>query len=298
MHFIDFKKQIDDNELFNFYILAGEERGMINLYLSKLDYIVVDSFQSIVSRLSSGLFNTESKIYVIRQDKEIIKEDFNKVKNLVKDNTVILVYDKIDKRKKFFKDAKLYTVIFDKLEAGDLIALVQKELDVDDDLALYIIKKCGRDVQKIMSECEKLSYVESDLTYELLDKVISANLEYQIFDLMNSLLRKSAGEVFTYYDLLKDEDDLKIINLLYGSIKKAFLVKSYESLSNTEITQKTGLSKGQVYMIKKHNINGLSLVEMLHSLKELFEMDYRTKYGQISPDLCLQNLFINILKNN
>ena len=297
MHFIDFKKQIDDGELFNFYILTGEEQGLINLYLNKLDYIKADSFQSIVSKLSSGLFKTDSKIYVIRRDKEILKKDFKKVKSIIKNDTVILVYREIDGRKKFFKDAKLYTVKFDKLESADLVGLVKKEIDLSDELALYIIRKCGRDVQRIINECDKLKYIDSEITLTVIDDVVSNNLEYQVFDLMNALLNKEAYDVFIYYKLLEDEDTLKIINLLYSSIKKAFLVKSYAQLSNNEIASKTGLTSGQVYMIKKNNINKLSLVEMLNSLKQLFEMDYKTKYGQISPDLYLKNFLVNVLKN-
>jgi DNA polymerase III delta subunit len=296
MHFIDFKKQIDENNLFNFYILTGEEQGLINLYLNKLDYIKADSFQSIVSKLSSGLFKTDSKIYVIRRDKEILKKDFEKVKKIIKNDTVILVYGQIDGRKKFFKNAKLYTVKFDKLDSPDLVSLVKKDIEVSDELALYIIRKCGRDVQKIINECGKLKYVESDITQEVVDEVVSNNLEYQVFDLMNSLLSKKADKVFTYYELLKDENTLKIINLLYGSIKKAFLVKSYVQLSNNEISDNTGLTSGQVYMIKKHNINGLTLIEMLNSLEHLFEMDYKTKYGQITPQFYLQNFLVNVLK--
>src|SRR5699024_4681037 len=79
---------------------------------------------------NKGLFN-QSGCYVLSNNKEITEQDFKAFEASIKNEIVILTYDEIDKRKKFFKDADKYITTVNKLNDMDVIKYIKYELNIN-----------------------------------------------------------------------------------------------------------------------------------------------------------------------
>src|SRR5699024_12801221 len=79
---------------------------------------------------NKGLFN-QSGCYVLNNNKEITEQDFETFINSIKNDIVILTYDEMDKRKKFFKDADKYITTVNKLNDMDVMKYIKDELNRD-----------------------------------------------------------------------------------------------------------------------------------------------------------------------
>ena len=90
MNILELKNQIMKNDLSNLYIFEGEEIGIINIYLnqiSKVTGLPITRCETVVTALNScrsgSLFGNSKGLYVVRNDKDVTKEEkhYSEIKN-------------------------------------------------------------------------------------------------------------------------------------------------------------------------------------------------------------------------
>lgn len=171
MTIIELKDQIIKNNLSNFYIFTGTEIGIINIYLKQMSNKLglpitrADSVLSIYGRCQGGsLFGDSTGFYVIRDDKDFMKQEqlFDTIKTSIRNNIIVLLYDKIDSRLKFGKHFKDDIVPFEKLTPNVLKSYIKKEIPLSDKNIETLMEVCGGSYDMCMLEIDKIKqYTES-----------------------------------------------------------------------------------------------------------------------------------------
>ena len=106
----ELKQELKNNKLSPLYIFYGKERIVMNTYINKIKKLanlpskIVNSVSEISSNIYvKGIFNKDY-IYVIKEDKDVLSKEnaWNIMKQNTSKNIIILIYENLDKRNKFF----------------------------------------------------------------------------------------------------------------------------------------------------------------------------------------------------
>jgi len=306
MDFSQLKKELDKGVTQSLYVFTGEEREVMRKYIHRIDPtpIEVTTLQSIKVRLQNvGLFNSKApNTFVIRNDKAVLEMEIKDLQTMIGKDTLILVFDKVDERMKFFKAAKKsYLVNFEKFSDSQLIRTVQKSLNVSEDypedFAMLISRYCNNEVSRIENECHKIrhsGYAEYNL--DVINELIEPPAEDKIFDMMKAVAKKELTRAWELYaDLIAlKESPIKIISILYTQFKQLFLIQSMHGLSATDIAAKTGLSIWQVNQ-NKDSIGMFDLQELIDKLKLIQKAEVYMKTGRMDIDRGMDNLLISLV---
>ena len=153
MNIAELKTQIKSNELDNVYIFIGEEIYIRNVYIDNiadLGYLKQEmpTVADVFKKLGANKLINKPVLYVIRDDTDFIKQDivvWQRLEALCTSGAckVILVYNTLDKRSKFYKHYEDTIVNFEKLSEPILIKYIQKDSDLDTAQAKDLIKRCS-----------------------------------------------------------------------------------------------------------------------------------------------------------
>lgn len=233
MDLVQLKKQIKEKKLNNFYILAGEEIGVLNMYINKMGTNIVradevgDVWRNLTSRTLGSNSNT---IYVVRDDKKFIAMEkvWTGLKDKIKNGTLVFCVSSIDKRSKFFKAFDDDIVIFEKMTEPQLLQYCKKQLKgVDKEVLTHLIYLCENDFSRIENEIDKVKRLKSaEITKQLLEELIIPPKESTSFTFMDALLQ---GDYYnTIYDLdcllSNGESGVMLLGLMYSNFRNAVLV--------------------------------------------------------------------------
>lgn len=299
MDILGLKNEINSKKLKNLYIFTGEEKGMMNIYLNKIDsnYIVVDTFDSIVPKLlSASLFNPKCT-YVIKNDKAVDDLDTTMLTSMIGKNRVIFIVDSIDGRKTFYKKMKEHIVTFDKLTIEQLVPFITQRCPISNELAVIVAVRCNLDILKIEFECNKISNLNKEVDLQLLNELIIPNPEDVIFDLTKAVALKDSESSFEYLEdlLFRGESAIKILGLLYRNFRNILLVQGYKDMQNREIAAKTKLVIGVVYHIRDI-INHFTLDQLIKILQVIQETDINVKSGKEDANTAVRRVLCEILR--
>lgn len=158
---------------------------------------------------------------------------------------------------------------------------------ISDDAVELFFDRIGWNLLIANNEFVKLAnYVseKDEVTLEDVEKVVSVELETEVFKLTNALETRNKQEMIRIYeDLIKGgTDSLKLLALVAKAIKDTYnvslmLKKGYKQL---DIANTLGISPGRAYyMIKSARNFKPEVLEDL--LLKLHEVDYKIKRGMI-----------------
>ena len=301
MDFNQLKKDLDNDVRNHFYVFTGEEKEVMKKYIKRIDpnYQSADKLQKVIIRMQNkGLFNMTASTYVIYNDETSpILEDLKRLLNLIGKDTVILIYDKIDERKKFFKALKPYTVQFKKFTEQQLVGHIQKYVDVSDKLAMVISRYCNNEVARIELECHKLLHLGKPITLEVVNEIITPPAEDRIFEMVDCVVREKKSDAWELYADLKQlgESPIKMVSILYTKLKQVFLVQSMFSSSNTDIAAKTGLTF--YHVSQSRDLCGARTLEsILDAIQRTQKLEVAMKTGTVGIDVGMDNLLISMMK--
>lgn len=299
MSFRKLKKELDRGKKRNLYVFTGDEKEVLRQYIKRVDENVqeLQSAEQLWTRLSnSGLFKGQST-YVLHENEEIQKIDIERIVNRLQENTLILVYNSIDRRKKFFRQAGKYITEFNKFDDRQLISYIQsKNPKLTNEMAFIIAKCCNNDIGRVDMELHKLQFVD-EVNMEVLSDLIVPHTEDQIFEMIDSVASNNIKRSMDiYYDLIElGESQIKIIALLYIKFKQLFLVQNYYRLPQNEIMERTGLNYGQV-KFTRNLVGKFSVSKILKILKEIQKTEVQMKTGQVDIELGTENLILKIFQ--
>lgn len=311
MTIIDLKNQIMKNCLTNLYVFVGEEIGIMNIYLNQMSKTLnmpvtrAESVASIYAECTSkSMFGNTTGFYVIRNDKDITKEE-KAYQSLSKDigkNVIVLLYDKVDSRLKFGKFFKDQTITFEKLAPNVLKSYVKKACPgLSDKNCEHLIELCNGSYDLCMLEIDKILHYQ-ETTYDrddykdsvdhCFDVLLKSGVIYQpeesdVFKWTNAVCTRNCKEAFKLERILRDNgtQSVTMLGTLYNSLKSILLIQCCQS---NHISEVTGLDNRQIYFNKKYvgNFNTSDLVyavkliaKVVDGIKTgLYDDVYATRY--------------------
>lgn len=300
MLFSELKKELDAGKTRSLYIFTGEERGVMDKYLKRLE--ITATYPLLVLAIpvltATGLFNIKQRICVTGGFDDL---DYSELRNLCKNHVVVLLADTVDGRKKFYKDAAKDIVEFKRFTSDQLAGYVSSKLvdhAVESDAIYFLIAElCHNEVLIIDSECDKLVHLEPTvITDGLVREMISVKVEDRIFELADAIIKK---ESLTAYWLINDlrtlkVGELKIIVILYNRFQQLLLIQAHKNENDFRIGELTGINPWVVKMCRQ-------LVGQRHNeyysqgLKVIYEAETCLKGGYAPQDLIFNHLVFQLL---
>ncbi len=310
----------------NNYLLEGSDHLTVTNIISKI--ITTEKFNSIpinnydmdsvpldnaLEDLDTYGFFQDKKIVVISNFDNLKFDDnldsidhlFKYLKNPSKDNLLFIVCNKIDDRKKVYKDLKKI-MSYQKIDV-DAESFIKEQLasyKLEAGVIRLISDLCQNDISKIYNECLKLKCFKIDdkfITKDDVNGLVTKKLS-QLNELSFSLIRLMAekdkrGALRTYNELLEYQfEPLSIIGLLESQFRLMYQIKvlSKDGLNNDEIAKKLGEKSS--YRIKKVRevIGFYSKREILDIFIRLSDIDFKIKTSIADPVFLLQLFILNM----
>ena len=316
MNLMDLKSDIVGNSLKNFYIFTGDEIGIINIYLNQMAKVkslrilreesVVDVWGKASVR---GMFASEPAIYVVRGDKDFQKQEssWDTIVSGLKDNVLILLYDKLDSRLKFGKHFKDYVVQFDKLDKPVLVKYVAQKLKYNGEFIDKFVDMCGGSYDVCMLECDKL------LTYQkgtedrdgwtatlpdcfkrlVQDGTIYQSQETDVFEFVDAVCRRDANLAFSLSSRLLEDgaSSINILGTLYTSLRAILLI---QCCTGSNISEITGLDNGTIFYNKKRT-GHYATSELVRAVKLIAKTVEGIKSGLIDDVYATDYILVSIM---
>lgn len=318
MNIAELKKDMKANNLAGLYIFTGEEIYIRNLYIEQIvDLGFIWKELPNVAELFKSVGTTKliqkPTLYVIRDDMDFIKQDSTVWDKLVawvnnSVNKVILIYNNIDKRNKFFKTFEENTVKFEKLSETVLLKYVQKETDISRENALDLIHRCDSNFNLCLLELNKVimfslsNNISIDEAYRkcCADRIVldlpKESLEKYITAVMNKDF-SLAIEISNDFDFT-EEPPLKILAFLYNSFEALFAVVAYES----GLSLKKNESGANFWAVKNAEIFGMKWqIKQVRDMMDFIQfLESGIKMGMVSADAAIPMLSATFiaLQNN
>lgn len=308
MNIAELKKDMKANNLAGLYIFTGEEIYIRNLYIEQIvDLGFIWKELPTVAELFKSVGTTKliqkPTLYVIRDDMDFIKQDSTVWDKLVawvnnSVNKVILIYNNIDKRNKFFKTFEENTVKFEKLSETVLLKYVQKETDISRENALDLIHRCDSNFNLCLLELNKVimfslsNNISIDEAYRkcCADRIVldlpKESLEKYITAVMNKDF-SLAIEISNDFDFT-EEPPLKILAFLYNSFEALFAVVAYES----GLSLKKNESGANFWAVKNAEIFGMKWqIKQVRDMMDFIQfLESGIKMGMVSADAAIPML--------
>lgn len=225
---VSFQKDIRTNNLKPFYILYGEEIGLMNVYLNQIGNVVRETSVSTVWKpLTQKGLVPNHRIFAVRDDKDFLSNE-SRWKRLpdVRYGTLVLMVTKIDKRSKLLKAFPDNCVEFEKMTDAQLKRhFVSKYSTIDSDMIEMVIQFCLNDYSRIDNELDKLSRLKK-VDASVVESIVKHKTEIDIFSLVDDVLEyRPEQAIMKVTELLtKGESPIGLLTLLYQNFNNACLV--------------------------------------------------------------------------
>ena len=159
-----------------------------------------------------------------------------------------------------------------------------------------IIKKCGKDLFSVQNEIDKIIAYVGDrnvIEKEDVEKVITKNLQEQIFKFIDKINMGNKKEALYIYSNLpeKDTDNRYILVNIRNNYKKMLQIKDMfaNGMTNKEIAK--NMSE-PLWRVEKYQqvIKKISIEEILNKLMYIDNLDNRFMNGDINDNLLIELL--------
>lgn len=260
-------------------------------FFSNNKIIIIDNFKELLNLREDNLKdwinymknpNPDVFLYIILND--LISEEFKIGKSIMQYAKLIEVKD--------IKGNELEKYISDYLS--------ESKYEIDNKALKELTIRTSYDLNLIMQELEKLMlYKIENKTINLIDveKLVSRNLEENIYELTNNLLKGGKSKTIEiYYDLLvNNEDPIRIINNVSNRVRQLIHTKLLinKSFTQSDIKDHFNISSGQAYYLMKDS-KDVSLELLENILRKLTELDYDIKTGRLDKKLGFEIFILGV----
>ena len=164
------KSHIKAKTIPNYLIFAGDEWKVQQIYIKQISKVTkkeikyIDSIADIYSKLKNRSFVSESYVYVVRDDKDLMNNEKlqNQLNTVIGDNILIHLLTNVDKRTKFYKAYKAIICEFERLSDSMLEKYILKEIKLNKRNLTLLIDICEHDYGRILLEIDKIKrYVDA-----------------------------------------------------------------------------------------------------------------------------------------
>lgn len=196
-------------------------------------------------------------------------------------DTSVFVIDCDEDAAKSLKSKKAQTVDCSRLDDADLkkeieeLAAVSSRREIDGDAVAELIERTQGNMSRIATETVKLkAYCDYRITRQDVADMVSADIDFQIYELANAVSEKNADKALEALDVFFKNGirGVTIINRLYDKYRNMLHAELNKNLPNDEIAKLLGMKSGAVYYLRKTSSNYSQMrlkkcVDYLHGLQ-------------------------------
>ncbi len=238
------------------------------------------------------------------------KDDFIKNYNQMKESSDIFIFyeekelkknDRILKKLLAEKKQEKSIMVqeFKLLNNKALFSWIEKEFSknsvVVQDRAIYRIMEIGEDnLWRIKNEIDKLSLYKKKITEKDVQSMVSIESTANIFNTIDSIAEKNKQKamLFIYDHLQKGDYPLYILTMIVYQFRNLIIIKDLidKNIPYNEVKSKSKLHPF-VFQKSYRQAEKFTIKELREIFERLFEIDLKTKTGQLEPVLAL-HLFV------
>ena len=324
---LDLENDLKNQNLHGIYVFYGEEKYLQQEYLRKIkkifgelslgiNYILLDenNIDTLISDIETPAFGYEKKLIIIRDSnlfkkdcKSPMKEKFKKYvsenMDIINEAVVIVFIEETVHKMDLYKTVEKNAVMIETKELKPIeiknrlkrICAMYK-VQISDQNLNYLIETAGTSMQDLMNEIRKLiEYAgeNGEIQKEDIDKLTIKEIQAIIFDLTDYLGTKNTEKALEVLNnLIYNKEPLqKIIITLYNHFRKIYLTK-LALKERRDLVEVLSLKPNQVFLTTKYRKQAeyFKEKEILRILKELIDLDYKSKSGQIDLDIGLKTV--------
>ena len=324
---LDLENDLKNQNLHGIYVFYGEEKYLQQEYLRKIkkifgelslgiNYILLDenNIDTLISDIETPAFGYEKKLIIIRDSnlfkkdcKSPMKEKFKKYVSenidIINEAVVIVFIEETVHKMDLYKTVEKNAVIIETKELKPIeiknrlkrICAMYK-VQISDQNLNYLIETAGTSMQDLINEIRKLiEYAgeNGEIKKEDIDKLTIKEIQAIIFDLTDYLGTKNTEKALEVLNnLIYNKEPLqKIIITLYNHFRKIYLTK-LALKERRDLVEVLSLKPNQVFLTTKYRKQAeyFKEKEILQILKELIDLDYKSKSGQIDLDIGLKTV--------
>lgn len=223
------------------------------------------------------------------------------IENPNPDNILIFVVNSLDKRKKIVTTLLNNATLIEKeLNLKELIQERLEEYKVDSKTQNYLIDYCGNNNERVLNEIEKLKtykLAEKEITISDINEVVIRNMEDNIFNLVDNILKGNKQKVFAAYQdlLLQGEQPASILSKLANKIRLIYQVKVLAKVgkSDQEIGKSLNIHPYPVKLARESSYNYTESM-LTEYLEKLAQVDYDMKSGSTTAELSFEIFMASI----
>ena len=310
------KNRIKIKKIPNYLIFTGPEWKVQQIYIEQIakatnsEIVRIDSIKDVFSSLRSKAFLSVSKLFLVRDDTELLQADSNVIQSILdalQSNLLIHILTTVDKRKKYYKDNKERIVEFEPLPDAILKKYIKKEINLSDKNCDILIEICEHDYGRCLLEIDKIKSYRRTRSVEFVgglshDNAFKKLLEdgtiheppYDaIFDLVDAILDRKPKTAFA---LLRESYDsgeatMVMLTVLWNNAKALLQTQAYEG---KDLAKSSGLTGWQIKNAKKH-LGKYSVSELLKMLQLIQQTEIGIKQGKIEDSFAMEYLLCQIL---
>lgn len=263
------------------------------------------SMSEIVSDALTPPFFSEYKMIIVKnpiflttqKQKDIYEEDIKVLLDYLQhDNpfTIFVIYHDVknfDERKKSVKILRKICQFYeaDKLSSQQLYKTVRESIIkrgsmIDDDALNLFLSRMPNDLLSISKEVDKLCLYTKHIDREAIDKLVTKQLEENVFELTSAYLNKDLEKSLKIYKdlMILNEEPIKLIVLIGNSLRLLYQVRLLDrkGYNDKEIAQMLSLNPFRLKYIRADG-KDFELNELLVKIDELSQLDIAIKTGII-----------------
>ena len=309
MTYGDIKYQLMQGTTDRFFVFGGDEIEVQNIYIRKIADVNnqtirrIDSVAEVSKSGNRGLLG-KSVCFVCRDDADFQKNEsaWDKIESLLKDNTLIYLATKLDKRSKFYSRWDSRIVIFDYMQEPVLLKHIREHIQLSKDNGKELIRMCEGDYGRILTEINKIdSYMtatDTDDANKSFEHLVTDGTLYRapddaIFDWVDAVLSGKSRLAFQRYQdcLAIGEPSLRLLLVLYQGVKRLLQVQSCETKN---IAETTGLTQWEINTVKEH-VGVYRIWELVTALNNIKRLETSIKTGGIDEEFAVPFAMVSIL---
>ncbi len=325
---LNVKKDIEENNLKNCYLLYGSESYLIKTYEerimvaaagSKDDIMNIAVFDDrkllaapVMDSAETLPFLAEKRVVIVRDSgffktgkKDETENIAEYVKNVPESTVLVFCENEVDKRNAAYKAVAKYgyAAEFKPLTEKDLIKWIAKEfkqrkIAVDGKTAAYLIRVTGADMTAIVTEIDKLSSFGADkgkIEIADINEVCVSNPEIKIFEMVGAMGNKNTEKAISIYRnmILYNESPFGILSMITRHFRLMYqcsrLMDEGENFASVAV--KLGLRDFAVRDYCRQAKN-FSSDRLRSAIEDCLKADVDIKSGKIKDVLAVELLLI------